>query len=94
MADGAIVVDLAGMKAIAIDPATRIARVGAGVTSGDLAGPAAAHGLALSTGDTASVGMGGLVTGGGIGFMVRKHSLTIDSLVAAQVVTAAVISAS
>jgi FAD/FMN-containing dehydrogenase len=89
MADGAVVIDLSRMKAIAIDPAMRIARVGAGVTSGDLAGPAAAHGLALSTGDTASVGMGGLVTGGGIGFMVRKRGLTIDNLLAAQVVTAA-----
>ena len=89
MADGAVVIDLSGMKAIAIDPVTRTARVGAGVTSGDLLGPAAAHGLALSTGDTASVGMGGLVTGGGIGFMVRKSGLTIDNLLAAQVVTAA-----
>lgn len=87
-ADGAVVIDLRRMKSIAIDPATRIARVGAGVTSGDLLGPAAAHGLALSTGDTASVGMGGLVTGGGIGFMVRKSGLTIDNLLAAQVVTA------
>lgn len=89
MVDGALVIDLAGMKAIIIDPETRLARVGAGVTSGDLAGQAAAYGLALSTGDTASVGMGGLATGGGIGFMVRKYGLTIDSLVAVQVVTAA-----
>lgn len=86
--DDALVLDLSGMKQIAIDPAARIARVGAGATSGDLAGPASAHGLALSTGDTHSVGMGGLTTGGGIGFMVRKHGLAIDNLLAAQVVTA------
>jgi FAD/FMN-containing dehydrogenase len=77
------------MKGISIDPEARTARVGAGANSGDLAGPANAHGLALTTGDTHSVGFGGLVTGGGIGFMARKYGLTIDSLLAAQVVTAA-----
>ena len=87
--DNAIVIDLSGMKRVSIDPEARIARVQPGATSGDLAGPAHAHGLALSTGDTHSVGMGGLTTGGGIGFMVRKHGLTIDNLLAAQVVTAA-----
>jgi FAD/FMN-containing dehydrogenase len=87
--DDAIVVDLSGMKRVSIDPEARIARVQAGATSGDLAGPAHAHGLALSTGDTHSVGMGGLTTGGGIGFMVRKYGLAIDNLLAAQVVTAA-----
>ena len=86
--DGAVVVDLSAMNGVAIDPEARIARVQPGVTSGDLAGPAAAHGLALSTGDTASVGMGGLTTGGGIGFMVRKFGLAIDNLLSAEVVTA------
>lgn len=89
MVDDVIVVDLSGMKRIDIDPVTRIARVQAGTTSGDLAGPASALGLALTTGDTSSVGFGGLATGGGIGYMVRKYGLTIDSLVEAQVVTAA-----
>jgi FAD/FMN-containing dehydrogenase len=63
--DDVIVVDLSGMKRVRIDPETRTARVQAGASSGDLAGPAHAHGLALSTGDTHSVGMGGLTTGGG-----------------------------
>jgi FAD/FMN-containing dehydrogenase len=89
MIDDGIVVNLTGMKGIDIDPATRFARVGAGSTSGDLTGPVSAHGLALSTGETSSVGLGGLVTGGGVGFMVRKHGLSIDSLLAAEVVTAA-----
>ena len=87
--DGALVVDLSDMKRVSIDPEARIARVQPGATSGDLAGPANAHGLALSTGDTHSVGMGGLTTGGGIGFMVRKYGLAIDNLLSAQVVTAA-----
>src|SRR5215213_9832020 len=87
--DNAIVVDLSDMAGIEIDPEARIARVQPGATSGDLAGPANEFGLALSTGDTHSVGMGGLTTGGGIGFMVRKYGLAIDNLHAAQVVTAA-----
>jgi len=87
--DGALVVDLSEMARVSIDPEARIARVQPGTTSGDLAGPANAYGLALSTGDTHSVGMGGLTTGGGIGFMVRKYGLAIDNLLSAQVVTAA-----
>ena len=88
MIDGAVVVDLSGMKRISIEPAAQIARVQAGATSGDLAGPASDFGLALSTGDTSSVGMGGLMTGGGIGFMARKYGLTIDNVRSARVVTA------
>ncbi len=87
--DGALVVDFTRMKLVMVDPETRTARVQPGATSGDLAGPANAHGLALTTGDTHSVGMGGLVTGGGIGFIVRKYGLAIDNLLSAQVVTAA-----
>ena len=88
MRDGIVTIDLAGMKDVRIDPVTKRARVGAGATSGDLAGPAHEHGLALTTGDTSSVGLGGLVTGGGVGLMARKHGLTIDNLVSATVVTA------
>jgi FAD/FMN-containing dehydrogenase len=86
--DDALVVDLAALKRVSIDPGARTARVQAGATSGDLAGPAHEFGLALSTGDTATVGMGGLTTGGGIGFMVRKYGLAIDNLLSARVVTA------
>ncbi len=88
MVDDAIVVDLSRMKRVLVDPVARTARVQGGATSADLAGPAAEHNLALSTGDTASVGIGGLTTGGGIGFMVRKYGLAIDNLLAAEVVTA------
>jgi FAD/FMN-containing dehydrogenase len=88
LVDVPIVVDLSLMKGISIDAEKGTARVQAGVTSGELAGPAAAHGLALTTGDTSSVGIGGLACGGGIGFMVRKYGLTIDNLISAQVVTA------
>jgi len=86
--DDALVVDLSELKALTIDQRKKTVRIGAGATSGDLAGPAHAYGLALSTGDTSSVGLGGLVTGGGIGWMARKHGLAIDNLLSAEVVTA------
>jgi FAD/FMN-containing dehydrogenase len=88
MIDEALVVDFSGYKRVVVDPQERIAYVQPGATSGDLAGPAGEHGLALSTGDARSVGMGGLTTGGGIGFMVRKYGLAIDNLLSARVVLA------
>src|SRR5688572_5043520 len=72
MVDGGIVVDLSGMKSIQIDPVRRTARVQSGVTWGEYAEQAQAYGLATSSGDVATVGVGGLTTGGGIGWMVRK----------------------
>ncbi len=86
--DNAIVIDFSAMKGITIDPIQRVASVQPGATSEDLAGPAGAYGLSLSTGDTGSVGIGGLTVGGGIGWMVRKYGLTIDNLLGATVVTA------
>jgi hypothetical protein len=87
--EGAIVVHLSSMKRIEVDPDTRIARVQTGVNSAEIAAAASPHGLALTTGDTYSVGIGGLTTGGGIGYMARQYGLTIDNLLSAQVVTAA-----
>jgi FAD/FMN-containing dehydrogenase len=86
--DDGLVIDLSAMRGVTIDQRKKTARVQGGATSGDLAGPAHAYGLAVSTGDTSSVGLGGLVTGGGIGWMARKHGLAIDNLLSAQVVTA------
>ncbi|HVB64502.1 MAG TPA: FAD-binding oxidoreductase, partial [Nitrolancea sp.] len=88
VADGSVVVDLSGMKAISVDPEQRTVWAQPGATTGDMCAAVQPHGLALSTGDTASVGLGGLTTGGGIGFLVRKHGLTIDSLRSVEVVTA------
>jgi FAD/FMN-containing dehydrogenase len=86
--DGALVIDLSGLRRVSIDPVKKTARAQAGATSADLAGPAHAYGLALSTGDTSTVGLGGLTTGGGIGYMVRKFGLAIDNLISAEVVVA------
>lgn len=88
MIDGALVADISGMNAVRFDPAERIAWAQSGTTSGDLVGAGHPHGLALSTGDTSSVALGGLATGGGIGFMARKYGLTVDNVRSAEVVLA------
>lgn len=86
--DGGVVLDLSLFKRISIDADSGIATVQPGVTSVELARKAADYGLGLSTGDAPTVGIGGLTLGGGIGLMVRKYGLTIDSLLSADVVTA------
>jgi FAD/FMN-containing dehydrogenase len=86
--DGGIVIDVRDLNDLELDPATRTAWAGSGVTAGQYTAAAAEHGLATGFGDTGSVGLGGLVTGGGVGYLVRKHGLTIDNLLAAEVVTA------
>ena len=86
--DGGIVLDLHDMRALDIDASRRTASVQAGLTSGEYTNAAADLGLANSFGDTGSVGLGGLITGGGVGYMVRKYGLTIDDLLSAEVVTA------
>jgi len=88
VSEGGIVLDLAELKALEIDPAGRTAWAQTGLTAADYARAAGAHGLATGFGDTGSVGIGGLTLGGGVGFLVRKHGLTIDNLLAAELVTA------
>src|SRR5690606_4653830 len=86
--EGGIVLDLGDMKGLEIDPERRVAWAEAGLTAGEYTEAAAAHGLATGFGDTGSVGIGGITLGGGIGYLVRKYGLTIDSLLAAEIVTA------
>ncbi|WP_193596509.1 FAD-binding oxidoreductase [Microbacterium sp. YJN-G] len=71
-----------------IDVAGPLVSVGGGATWGVVADELAQHGLAISSGDTRSVGVGGLTLGGGIGWMVRAWGLAADQLVGAQIVTA------
>lgn len=85
---GGIVIDLRDINAVAIDAEDQTLWVGAGATSGEVTAAAAAHGLVVGFGDTSSVGVGGITLGGGVGYLVRKWGLTIDSLLAAEVVTA------
>jgi FAD/FMN-containing dehydrogenase len=88
VSEGGIVLDLSDMRALDIDPQSRTAWAETGLTAGEYTVAAGAHGLATGFGDTGSVGIGGITLGGGVGFLVRKHGLTIDSLLAADVVTA------
>jgi FAD/FMN-containing dehydrogenase len=86
--EGGIVLDLSDMKALDIDVDGRTAWADAGLTAAEYTTATGAHGLATGFGDAGSVGLGGITLGGGVGFLARKHGLTIDSLLAAEVVTA------
>ena len=88
VSDGGIVLDLSDMRALEIDVEGRTAWAETGLTAGEYTEAAGAHGLATGFGDAGSVGIGGITLGGGVGFLVRKHGLTIDNLLAAEVVTA------
>ena len=86
--DDGMMIDLSPMKLVRIDPAARIAHVGPGATLGDFDHEAQAFGLATPTGINSTTGLAGLTLGGGFGWLSRKWGMTIDSLVAADVVTA------
>jgi FAD/FMN-containing dehydrogenase len=86
--DGGIVIDLRDLKSLEIDVESRTAWADSGLTAAEYSTETNAVGLATGLGDTGSVGLGGITLGGGIGFLVRNHGMTIDSLLAAEVVTA------
>jgi FAD/FMN-containing dehydrogenase len=86
--EGGILLDLREMKNIEIDLEGRTAWAQTGLTAGEFTTAVGAHGLATGFGDTGSVGIGGITLGGGVGYLVRKHGLTIDDLLAAEIVTA------
>jgi FAD/FMN-containing dehydrogenase len=88
VSEGGIVLDLGLLREIEIDADGRTAWAQTGLTAGAYAAATGEHGLATGFGDTGSVGIGGLTLGGGVGFLVRKHGLTIDNLLAAELVTA------
>ena len=88
MADGAVVIDLSLMKGVRVDPQKRTARVQAGVLLGDLDRETQAFGLAVPAGIVTTTGVAGLTLGGGIGWIMRKHGLSIDQLVSVDLVTA------
>ena len=86
--DGGIVIDLGPMKGIRVDPEARTARVQAGVLWGELDRETQAFGLATTGGIVTHTGVAGLTLGGGIGWLHRKHGLTIDQLLSVDLVTA------
>ena len=86
--DDALVVDLSEMRAVHVDPAERVVRVEGGATWGDVDHATHPFGLAVPSGFISTTGVGGLTLGGGIGYLSRQFGLTIDSLLAADVVLA------
>jgi FAD/FMN-containing dehydrogenase len=88
VSDGGIVLDLSDMKSFEIDPVERTAWAATGLTAVEYTSLAAPHGLVTGFGDTGSVGIGGITLGGGVGYLVRKYGMTIDNLLAAEIVIA------
>jgi len=86
--DGGIVIDVRDLRSFDLDPDSETVWAGAGLTAGEYTNAAASHGLATGFGDTGSVGIAGITLGGGVGFLSRKYGLTIDNLLAAEIVTA------
>lgn len=88
LAEGALVVDLRGMRAVTVDPEHRLARAGGGALWEDVDGATVPHGLAVTGGTFVDTGIGGLTLTGGIGYLMGTFGLTCDNLVGAELVTA------
>ncbi|HEY3376989.1 MAG TPA: FAD-dependent oxidoreductase, partial [Armatimonadota bacterium] len=86
--DGGMLIDLSGMKSMRIDPILRTARAGPGLTWGEFDHETQAFGLALTGGIQSTTGVAGFTLGGGFGYLARKHGLTCDNLLSADVITA------
>jgi FAD/FMN-containing dehydrogenase len=86
--DDGLVVDLSRMKDIAVDAEAQTVRVGAGCNWGEVNDALQPHGLAVPGGFVSVTGVSGLTLGGGLGWLVRKHGLSLDNLLSADVVLA------
>lgn len=86
--DGGLVIDLSSMRGVRVDAGKEVAAVQGGAKWGDLDRATQAHALAVTGGIVSETGVAGLTLGGGIGWLMRKHGLTADNLLGADLVTA------
>lgn len=86
--DDGLMLDLTNMKSVRVNPANNTVLVEPGVTLGEMDRETQAFGLAVPVGVNSTTGVAGLTLGGGFGWMTRKHGMTIDNLIAADIVTA------
>ena len=88
VADDALVIDLSGLRSTTVSPGNHTVRVDAGCTWGDVDHATVCFGMATPSGFIASTGVAGLTLGGGIGYLSRRFGLTVDNLLAADLVLA------
>lgn len=88
MSDGGMTIDLAAMNDVEVDPNVRRARVGGGALLSDVGRATAPHALSIPYGQISHTGVGGLTLGGGLGWLMRRYGLTLDSVRGVELVTA------